>query len=45
MKLVMEGKMAKIEVNGVEIFYKKVGEGFPCLMMHGGLGVDHNYIG
>ncbi|MBT3670649.1 MAG: alpha/beta fold hydrolase [Chloroflexi bacterium] len=36
--------MAIIEVNGVEIFYKKVGEGIPCLMMHGGLGVDHNVM-
>jgi len=26
---------------GVELFHREVGTGLPCLVMHGGLGVDH----
>ena len=29
-------------VNGTELFHFEVGEGLPCLVMHGGLGVDHS---
>jgi proline iminopeptidase len=29
-------------VNGTEIFHLEVGEGVPCLVMHGGLGADHS---
>jgi proline iminopeptidase len=28
-------------LNGTELFYLEVGEGVPCLVMHGGLGFDH----
>jgi len=28
-------------VDGTELFYLEVGTGVPCLVMHGGLGVDH----
>jgi proline iminopeptidase len=31
-------------INGTELFYVSVGEGLPCLVMHGGLGVDHSYL-
>lgn len=28
-------------VNDTELFYLEVGDGLPCLVMHGGLGADH----
>jgi proline iminopeptidase len=31
-------------INGTELFYAEVGEGIPCLVMHGGLGFDHTYM-
>jgi proline iminopeptidase len=31
-------------INGTEIFYLDVGAGFPCLVMHGGLGGDHGCL-
>lgn len=36
--------MPTAEVNGTELFYREVGDGVPCLVMHGGLGVDHTYL-
>ena len=33
--------MAVAHVNGTDLFYTEVGHGVPCLVMHGGLGVDH----
>jgi proline iminopeptidase len=33
--------MPLAHLNGTELFYVEVGEGLPCLMMHGGLGFDH----
>lgn len=33
--------MAVARVNGTDLFYTAVGGGIPCLVMHGGLGVDH----
>jgi proline iminopeptidase len=36
--------MAVALVNGTELFYTRVGEGLPCLVMHGGLGLDHTYL-
>lgn len=29
------------QLNCTELFYVEVGSGLPCLVMHGGLGVDH----
>jgi proline iminopeptidase len=29
-------------VNGTELFHLEAGKGLPCLVMHGGLGVDHS---
>jgi proline iminopeptidase len=33
-----------IRLNATEVFYSEVGEGIPCLVMHGGLGFDHTYM-
>lgn len=34
--------MALARVNRTHLFYTDVGDGIPCLVMHGGLGVDHS---
>ncbi len=31
-------------VNGNKLFYHQYGKGTPLLVMHGGLGLDHNYL-
>jgi proline iminopeptidase len=36
--------MPVAHVNGTELFYVEVGEGVPCLVMHGGLGFDHTSL-
>jgi len=36
--------MPVAHLNGTELFYVEVGEGLPCLVMHGGLGFDHTYM-
>lgn len=36
--------MPKAPVKDTELFYTTVGEGVPCLVMHGGLGLDHTYL-
>jgi proline iminopeptidase len=33
--------MAFAKINGTELVYVESGNGLPCLVMHGGLGVDH----
>lgn len=33
--------MAVAHVNETDLFYTEIGRGLPCLVMHGGLGVDH----
>jgi len=33
-----------IPANGTELYYVEAGSGLPCLVMHGGLGVDHTYL-
>ncbi len=30
--------------NETGLFYREVGKGIPCLVMHGGLGLDHTYF-
>lgn len=32
------------EVNETQLFYREVGRGAPCLVMHGGLGFDHSHL-
>lgn len=36
--------MATATVNGSELYYETVGSGAPILMMHGGLGLSHDYM-
>jgi proline iminopeptidase len=36
-----DDRLRKAAVNGTELAYVVVGDGVPCLAMHGGLGVDH----
>ncbi|HTN81634.1 MAG TPA: alpha/beta hydrolase [Acidimicrobiales bacterium] len=33
--------MSEVSVNGTTIWYERDGAGRPCLVLHGGLGVDH----
>lgn len=33
-----------INVNGAELFYESIGSGAPVLIMHGGLGLSHDYL-
>src|SRR5215210_6762462 len=36
--------MPVAHLNDTELFYVEVGEGLPCLVMHGGLGFDHSAL-
>ena len=36
--------MPSVEIHGTPIFYREHGRGLPCLVMHGGLGLDHTYL-
>ena len=36
--------MPVAHLNGTDLFYVEVGEGLPCLVMHGGLGFDHTCL-
>src|SRR2546422_10949654 len=36
--------MPTIEIHETHIFYTTSGTGWPCLVMHGGLGLDHSYL-
>jgi proline iminopeptidase len=36
--------MPLAELNNTELFYVEVGQGVPCLVMHGGLGGDHSSL-
>jgi proline iminopeptidase len=36
--------VAIAHLNGTELFYVEVGEGLPCLVMHGGPGFDHTCL-
>jgi proline iminopeptidase len=36
--------MPLAHLNDTELFYIEVGEGLPCLVMHGGLGLDHTWL-
>jgi pimeloyl-ACP methyl ester carboxylesterase len=33
--------MSHAQINGSELFYRIVGTGWPCFILHGGLGLDH----
>src|SRR5947209_19461133 len=36
--------MPTVEIQNTQIFYTTSGTGLPCLVMHGGLGLDHTYL-
>lgn len=36
--------MPTAPVNGTNLYYELVGEGIPCIALHGGLGMDHTYL-
>ena len=36
--------MSSVSINDTDLFYVTTGEGLPCLVMHGGLGIDHTYL-
>lgn len=36
--------MPTVEVHQTQLFYARKGTGVPCLVMHGGLGLDHTYL-
>jgi proline iminopeptidase len=36
--------MPLVEVHQTQLFYIRSGTGVPCLVMHGGLGLDHTYL-
>ncbi len=36
--------MPVVHLNNTDLFYLEVGEEPPCLVMHGGLGLDHTYM-
>jgi proline iminopeptidase len=36
--------MPSVPVNGTSLHYEIMGGGTPCLVMHGGLGLDHTYL-
>jgi proline iminopeptidase len=36
--------MPHAQINSTEIFYRIVGTGWPCFVLHGGLGLDHTYL-
>lgn len=44
MKKSIHIKEGFININGVELYYKILGEGEPILILHGGPGLDHIYM-
>ena len=36
--------ISTMSVNGADLHYAVAGDGLPCLVMHGGLGMDHTYL-
>jgi proline iminopeptidase len=36
--------MSHAQINGTDLFYRSVGTGWPCFIIHGGLGLDHTYL-
>jgi proline iminopeptidase len=40
----MSGKIIDLPSRGVSLFVKVVGDGYPMLLMHGGLGADHSTL-
>src|SRR5262245_23291553 len=38
------GRTESVDVDGVEPFVRRVGEGAPVVVLHGGPGADHEYL-
>ena len=36
--------MTLTKISDTELYYEELGSGFPFLVMHGGLGIDHTYL-
>ncbi len=36
--------MPVAELNGTTLYYQEIGAGMPCVVIHGGLGLDHVYM-
>ena len=36
--------MPTVDINQTSLYYNRIGTGTPCLVMHGGLGLDHSYL-
>ena len=36
--------MTLTKISDIELYYEELGSGFPFLVMHGGLGIDHTYL-
>jgi proline iminopeptidase len=36
--------MPLISLNNTNLFYERLGDGWPCFVLHGGLGTDHTYF-
>jgi len=39
-----EGRTSRVPVRGIEIFVRRVGEGRPVVVLHGGPGAHHDYL-
>lgn len=37
-------KPATLKLSDTDLFYQTVGNGMPCVVLHGGLGLDHTYF-
>jgi proline iminopeptidase len=38
------GRTERVRVRGVELFVRRIGEGPPVVVLHGGPGADHDYL-
>lgn len=36
--------MPHASINGTDLYYRMIGTGRPCFVLHGGLGLDHTYL-
>lgn len=39
-----DGRTARVPVRGIELFVRRVGEGAPVVVLHGGPGAHHDYL-
>lgn len=41
---VPEIEEGRLQINGIEIYYKSIGEGYPTFILHGGPGLGHDHM-